>query len=53
MQSQLQAALLGQGGNTNVLGTTEDEDKDEPDEEGDDVDEFVDEVLFCFVFVIK
>ncbi|KAK5645969.1 hypothetical protein RI129_004433 [Pyrocoelia pectoralis] len=45
MQSHLQAALLGQGINTNVSLTTEEEDKDEPDEEGEDVEEFVDEEL--------
>ncbi|KAF5282750.1 hypothetical protein FQR65_LT02747 [Abscondita terminalis] len=45
MQSQLQAALLGQGCNTNALVATEDEDKDEPDEEGDDVEEYIDEEI--------
>lgn len=63
MQSQLEAALLGQGANTNV----EDDEKDFQDEDGDDVDDFIDEVSFfsaynhrsfdfclhiCFVFVV-
>ncbi|KAK4879501.1 hypothetical protein RN001_007647 [Aquatica leii] len=45
MQSQLQAALLGQGCNANISVAAEDDDKDEPDEEGDDVEEFIDEDL--------
>lgn len=52
MQSQLQAALLGHGCNTNISLATEDEDKDETFEEGDDVDEFIDEVFISFVFVV-
>ncbi|KAF5288735.1 hypothetical protein FQA39_LY15307 [Lamprigera yunnana] len=45
MQSQLQAALLGQGCNANISVATEDDDKDEPDEEGDDVEEYIDEEI--------
>lgn len=47
MQSQLEAALLGQGANTNL----EDDEKDFQDEDGDDVDDFIDEVSFFSAYL--
>lgn len=49
MQSHLEAALLGQPGDSNVASNIEDDEKDFQEDDADD--DFIDEVLFFSAYV--